>query len=282
MWNTYCIVALLPFRQASNMTFIQCLLSGGQGCSRMGEEVLRQPNGKSHNPPSRLCISQPVEAGHWNLCIPSEKCVWVCDSTTNWSTARQSKCHLEVFPSSSFEKVQKLILHEDHSPLQQNMTSNLRSWTLESASSPQRTWTWSCAKPWRTKWCSRYSLTCYWPFHELDFQLDSCTEYRTTTTSTLSPRSGHHTSTSTSLTPLPLLLLLLLHLSPQDQWQWLKDRFMKNCKWWEKVKKSYAAVFRTQLKGTELQVKNWVMLTYWLRVLVTNPLNINISFVIYW
>ena len=54
---------------------------------------------------------------------------------------------------------------------------------------------------------------------------------------------------------------------------------MKNWKWWEKVKKSYAAVFRTQLAGTELQVKNWAMLTYWLRVLVTNPLNINISFV---
>jgi len=53
--------------------------------------------------------------------------------------------------------------------------------------------------------------------YQMMLQLDSCTEYRTTTTSTLSPRSGHHTSTSTSLTPLPLLLLLLLHLSPQDQ-----------------------------------------------------------------
>ena len=59
-------------------------------------------------------------------------------------------------------------------------------------------------------------------------QLESCTEYRTTTTTTLSPRSGQHTSSSHSLAPLPTLLLLLFFLSVKvlprlsdiDQW-WL-------------------------------------------------------------
>ena len=48
----------------------------------------------------------------------------------------------------------------------------------------------------------------------VSFQLESCTEYRTTTTTTLSPRSGHHTSSSASWSPL-LPLLLLAFLLPQ-------------------------------------------------------------------
>jgi len=46
--------------------------------------------------------------------------------------------------------------------------------------------------------------------YQMMLQLESCTEYRTTTTTTLSPRSGQHTSSSHSLAPLPTLLLLLL------------------------------------------------------------------------
>merc|ERR1711974_273938 len=49
--------------------------------------------------------------------------------------------------------------------------------------------------------------------YQMMLQLESCAEYRTTTTTTLSPRSGHRTS-SPSPTPLPTpLLLLLLFLS---------------------------------------------------------------------
>jgi len=50
--------------------------------------------------------------------------------------------------------------------------------------------------------------------YQMMLQLESCTEYRTTTTTTLSPRSGHHTSSSASWSPL-LPLLFLAFLSPQ-------------------------------------------------------------------
>jgi len=45
--------------------------------------------------------------------------------------------------------------------------------------------------------------------YQMMLQLESCTEYRTTTT-TPNPRSGHRTSSSPFLTPLPTPLLLVL------------------------------------------------------------------------